>query len=362
MGTDSTSESQLIAFGYFERMPDGRWAVDPKHPECSCVEGAAALQDPAHSKSRLLANCQVCANWNPRVGCALGHNLSFDETKGQREPIDVVVEQAQAWVEIGRFDRAIIRVEAFLRGNVENAEAYRALARVYDHPSYKGKDKRRAMVLYKRYLDLKGEAAKNDPKCQEAAMRIMALNRIPPEATDANEAAPLATFNCFHRQGGLTHFFHGVLTYDVLVLAYIGDADPETGVTSVEMGQGFEKATLLWRRIMGEKERDHEKELTLKEYHRVARLPLVQMVRDHRNNFAIAFEQVRKVSTFEDARRSSHSVVIQLEKSEHELVFPSANAGRAQQVAALAEYLASPAVRKHLSGGSQKPRSNGAVA
>lgn len=362
MGYEALTESQLVAYGYFERLPDGRWAVDPKHPECGCVEGPAALQDPAISKSKAIGNCQVCSNWNPRVGCVLGSNLALDENRGDRSPLQVAKEQARAWVEIGRFDRAIARLECYLKAHSDCAEAYLALAHVYDHAAYHGKDKRRAIVLYGRFLELMGSGAQFHPEVNKAAARVQALVRLTVPAAahsaDTDEPPPVAAFNCFHRRGGLTHFYACALTYDVLVLAYVGDADPDSGISSMEAGETFEKASFLWRKLMGEKDLKQEMALTAKEIERVRRLQPVEMAKDHRSNLWIHLNTVRKVEIEDNSKRHVRRVTIWSGASASELLFPIAQANRADQIVALVRFLSAEAAKATQTSTSRKSKSS----
>ncbi|MBI3829713.1 MAG: tetratricopeptide repeat protein [Planctomycetes bacterium] len=361
MGLESLTESQLVAYGYFEKLPDGRWAVDPKHPECGCVEGPAAIQDPAISKAKAIGNCQLCSNWNPRVGCVLGSNLALSESRCNQSPMQFVTEQAHAWVEIGRFDRAISRLETYLKAHSDSPDAYLALAKVYDHPGYHGKDKRRAIVLYGRYMELRGKNAQYHPEFKRAAVRVQVLSRqAVPSSAAAEEAPPLATFNCFHRSGGLTHFYACALTYDVLVMAYVGDADPDSGISSLEVGETFEKATFLWRKLMGEKDLKQEIALTAKEIEHVSGLNPVAMAKDHRSNLWIHLNSVKKTAVEDDAKRGIRRVTIWSGTSAYELLFPMAQANRADHVTALVRFLSSEASLSSVTHPKTKSSSVGA--
>jgi len=351
MSAENLTESQLIAFGYFERLPDGRWAVDPKHPECASVEGLGAMQDPARSKSKLTSQCQLCSNWSSKVGCVLGHNLALDESRSQHNQLQVAEAQAKAWIEIQRFDRAIARLEVFLKSNNSNPAAYLALAKVYDHPGYQGKDKKRAVVLYQRYLELRGPAAIPDLESHRAEQRIQILGRAPtPDAARSGEFAvpPLARFTCFYRHGGLTHFYACVLTYDLLVLGYAGDADPDTGATSLQMGVGLEKASGLLRRIMGEKDTLREKQLTRQELDRLSALTPTELARDNRSNVWLFTNQIQHVVASEDVSRGVHSVTLWAGSVAHELLFPAVLKGQAEHVTSILAFMATAEVKQML--------------
>lgn len=356
MTSENLTESQLIAFGYFERLADGRWAVDPKHPECASVEGLGAMQDPARSKSKLTSQCQLCSNWSPKVGCVLGYNLALDESRSQHNQLQVAEAQAKAWIEVQRFDRAITRLDAFLKSNNTNPAAYLALAKVYDHPGYQGKDKKRAVVLYQRYLELRGPAAIPDLESHRAEQRIQILGRTPvPDAARSGEFAvqPVARFACFYRHGGLTHFYTCVLTYDLLVLGYAGDADPDTGATSLQMGVGLEKASGLFRRIMGEKDALREKQLTRQELDRLSALTPTELARDNRANVWLFTNHIQHVVATEDVSRGVHSVTLWAGSAAHELLFPAAAKPQAEHVSAILTFMATAEVKQLLGPSKQ---------
>jgi hypothetical protein len=344
-GKGPRRESELIALGFFVKA-DGLWVCDPKHPKCACAEGLAATLRTTPGQT----NCLICSNWTPRVGCVLGYNLHLDEVPGLA-PLSTALDQAHVWVEARNMGRAVARLEKHLRSHVDDAPAYFALAKLYDHPLYQGPDQRRAIILYQRFLELRGPVA-DDPDAALARRRIPILLRLPPpvRAHDDDQDGTLATFVCFFRFGTLTHVAYGLLTGRRFVLARAGDADPESGRTSVEMGQPFERKTRFLRWVTGEEPRAREMQLTRQEIERMALLPPDALARESRSNVSFPHEEICAVRLDADPGRHVVTVVFRTAYSEHALVFPADRKGVAEQCAALLDCLSARAQQHAVSG------------
>jgi len=324
----SRSESEILALGYFEKQRDGRWGKDARHPECACAEGLTTELPTAKE-----TNCLTCANWNGRVGCVLGYNLNLDSNPEGRKPIEVAKDQAKAWAEVGQFDRAIARMERFIKKNVELPEGYLALAQLYEHPAYRGKDKRRAVILYQRYVQLKSDEVVSSPEIERALKRMDLLQRQSLRLSEAEGALPYLTFTSFHHATPVTHFSYGVINQNGIMLVPVGEADPHTGTTSIEMCPTYEKAGRIWKRLGGEGARTQDIELARRELERVQAMTPNELANNSKTCTILLFHAIRKVDVFDDPKRKARVVKISSGVWGHELIFSEANKGVAEQAA-----------------------------
>ncbi|MCZ7644562.1 MAG: hypothetical protein M5U26_04640 [Planctomycetota bacterium] len=341
MARGGPSEQALLIHGYFDRRPDGRWGLESTRKRCHCAEGLASdLQERLPPQDPV--DCHTCANWHPRAGCVFGANQELDSKRAARGAFKVVKEQARNWVAVEHFKRAIERLEAYLKNRPDDADAFLELARVYDHPGYQEKDKRRAAILYQRFLALRG-GAPDDPEVAAAGRRIEVLQFWEPDAAHAEDARVLLTFTCFYRYNALTHFAYAVLTDSHLILAHVGDADPASGVRSVDMGKRFEKASKLVRWISGESiSKEREVELTQAEMLRVASLPISKLVQESDTGM-LELAQIEKSLLSHDPKREAWTIQIAAGLFRHELVFPEDRKETAEKIVAHLRALGQPA-------------------
>jgi hypothetical protein len=330
------TETQQIQKGQFAVDAQGRWRCDPGHQPCPCAEGLAVEESTQ-------SNCQVCANWNPRLGCVLGHNRSLDQELSRLKPIEVAKKQALAWMDIGRLSRAIYRIERLLKDHPDDAEAYLELAKLFDLPSYQGTDKRRAIALYQRFVELRGAEGKNDPEVLEAQRRIPTLLRLPlplPRRAEDDGGPVLATFTCFYRFGSLTHLAFGILTPYRLILARVGDTDPESGRSAVEMGERSKSSTRFLRWMAGDEAREREVRQTRHELERVSLLPPDAVARESRANVVLDYEGIGAVGLEQEDWRQACRVIVCVGPLQHDLVFPDTRRYQAEHCEALLKHLA----------------------
>lgn len=330
------TETQQIRKGIFVQDERSRWVCDPKHQPCACAEGLAV-------ENSEQSNCQVCANWNPRLGCVLGHNQALDQELARLTPVEVARKQALAWVDIGRLNRAIYRLERVLKDHPDNAEAYLELAKLYDLPRYQGADKRRAIALYQRFIELRGSGHQNDPAVLDAQRRIPTLLRLPlpvPRRAEDDGGPVLATFTCFYRFGSLFHLAFGIVTPYRLILARVGDADPESGRAAAEMGGKSEHSTRFLRWMAGEESRERELRQTQQELERVALLPPDAVARESRANVVLDYEGIQAAGMELEDPLKACRVTVCVGPLRHDLVFPDTRRHQAEHCEALLKHLA----------------------
>lgn len=330
------TETQQIEKGQFALDDRGRWCSPPEHQPCPCAEGLA-VENPTQS------NCLVCANWNPRLGCVLGHNRALDQELARLAAVEVARKQAQAWMEIGRLDRAIYRLERVLKDHPDSAEAYLELAKLYDLPRYQGADKRRAIALYQRFIELRGTQHQNDPEVLDAQRRIPTLLRLPlpvPRRAEDDGGPVLATFTCFYRFASLFHLAFGIVTPYRLILARVGDADPESGRAAVEMGGKSEHSTRFLRWMAGEESRERELRQTQQELERVSLLPPDAVARESRANVVLDYEGIQSVGMELDDALKAIRVTVCTGPLHHDLIFPDTRRHQAEHCEALLKHLA----------------------
>jgi hypothetical protein len=327
----SRRESELIALGRFMLDAEGFWTCDPQQPKCSCAEGlAAVVQRPAGTV------CRICTNWTPHLGCVLGHNRALEKDPGPRTPLDVAIAQAHGWVEVRNFGRAVGRMERYLRNHADDAAAHLALAKLYDHTLYQGPDQRRAVEHYRRFLDLR-RGTDDEAEEAQARRRIPILQRLPPSTRKEEET--LAAFVCFFRFGMVTRVAYGLITAERLILARVGDADPESGRTAAQMGRPNERNTRLLRCLAEDDPLEHEMTLTKRELDRLALLPPRALANEHCTNVTFVYAQCHEVRLEADPLRNAVVVRFETDHESRELVFPIERKRQAEQCAALLECL-----------------------
>ena len=316
---------------HFQRIPDGRWSYKTELGSCSFAEGlAATLKAPPGAPASGLGDCLLCSNWNKRTGCALAY--SYDVAARNRyEGLRLLVEQAIAWTGAGRFDRAIGLLDDYVKNHPEDPEGIRELARIYDHPEYRGRDRRRAIVLYRRFAELaRLRDTFSSPEITRAEERAKALLAAPSDSRSSvvTPGAGIA-FQCFYR-AALTCFCYGILTAEGLVIARAGDVDPESGLTAADLGGAFSRATSLFRRFKSEHAKKEEEAKARAELARLSSLALEDLGRDPACLLVLAAEKMTGTAMSRDESTQIRCVTINAQET-HQLLFTEAGAFRADQ-------------------------------
>ncbi len=341
---ESKDSGHLVATGNFDRRRDGRWALRRGRDKCDLAEGLAAERPPLRARNEEFDPCLVCANWNARTGCVLAYKQNLDEFASNYAPLEKVLKQTKAWEEIGRFERAMEILTAYLNANPKDPWAYFSLAKLYDHPAYKGSDKKRCVVLYDRFIALRSHKQDDDPYLVYSKRRI-ALNRSRDTAAliaDDRRASemPLTSFSCFYRFGTLTHVVFGYITEKLIIWAQAGDADPASRLCSTEMGRRYEKATQFFRWVGGEEsDKDREIELTRQEIKRLSALSPRALSLEKRQSVWEAHKNIQGVRLVRDTAQEARVLSFTTSNAIEMLIFPESQYNKAEQCAAVLRFL-----------------------
>jgi serine/threonine-protein kinase len=333
-------------YWYFKRMSDGRWGYDAREGHCAFAEGLATEKLPgADAQVGSLGDCLICSNWTSRFGCAIAATQELPRTT-LAKGVELLEEIAAVWCAAGRFDKAIPVVEDYLKEHPDDAAAFRALARIYDHPDYDGKDQTRAVVLYNRFVELAG--AREDQhstleirlarermdslRSGRASFRkksdIQNLNKLP---------GVLQAFRCFYRADHELFFAFGVLSRQDLRLAKAGTVDPELGI-GVEDLKPTESHT-FFRRKKGEKVKAEERAAAEKELERLVQTPIEQWDQEASRAVTLPLSEVLEVGFGTDPAVKSRNIRVATSAARHELVFPAPVAQEAERCALLLKRL-----------------------
>jgi serine/threonine-protein kinase len=319
----------------FVKLPDGRWSYSRHAARCERAEGLATQLLPIpipEGRDRGLGDCLLCPNWNKRTGCA----AAFAEellVKGRYNGLKLLTEQAVAWIGAGRFDRAITLFNEFIEDNPDNPQGYRELARIYDRPDYKGRDKRRAIILYSRYVELareRGEGSKIEIARAEA--RANALRNQPPSYGGAPMGESLE-FDCFYR-GAADCYAYCRLDMLQLVAVKAGDVDPQTGLSEPDPNAGvsaFRRVKSIFAPSRTEQEKQEDQSAVRRELTRLSELDSGMIKRESDIVCVLNFDAITAMEL--GVRPPDLSVVKMTEKGvPHSFVFTVRNAQEGQQV------------------------------
>jgi len=299
---------------------------------CSSAFGLAAeLTLKPGDKPQGLGDCLLCGNWNKRLGCAVATCRELENNK-RYSGLKLLVEQAIVWTGAGRFDMGLGILDDFVKLNPEEPEAYRELARIYERPDYFGKDKRRAIVLYRRFLDLAcGAGTYSVMDLTRAEERIAVLMAAPPE-TKSSILAPGAgvASQCFYRSR-ITCFSYAVLTADRLIVMRAGEVDPETGIHSSEMAGAMGKATTIFRRLKSEQAKKDEQAVVKKELQRLSDLLLEDLPKDAACVANVPLDQLTDVSMSVDTAVNIRCITMKTPQQTHQLLFTESAVFKAEQ-------------------------------
>ena len=264
----------------FAKLPDGRWSYTRATNRCECGEGLAQKLPPAPpgspgggSSEGGLRDCLLCPNWNRRIGCA----AAFCEemlVKGRFSGLKLLNEQAVAWMGAGRFDKAIALLNDFVEDNPANGDGYRELARIYVRPDYRGRDKRRGIILYSRFVELaREEGGYSQIEISRAEARATAMKTML-AATGSMPIGESLDFDSFYR-GALECYAFCRADYDNLLVMRIGAVDPDTGLSEPDPNAGvsaFRRAASIFTRSRTEQEKQEEQSAVRKELQRLRNL------------------------------------------------------------------------------------------
>jgi serine/threonine protein kinase len=314
---------------HFERLTDGRWSYRAASSACRFAEGLAArVRSVPNEQTHGLGDCLLCLNWNKRLGCALAYCHEL-ELRKRYEGFRLRQEQAAAWAGAGRFDKAIGLIEDYMKANPADPEGYRELAHIYDRPEYRGRDKRRAIVLYQRFAELaradKAFAAQEITRAEERANALLAA---PPDGKTTVISAGLGiAFHALYRGTGAC-FVYGILTPERLVLARAGDVDPETGVAATEVSGGVRATVYRW--LKSEQNRKDAQAVTRNEVVRLSSLSLEELARDPACILSTGLQVFSAVNLTLDAATGGRCIALVSDR-EHRLTFSESSAFRADQ-------------------------------
>ncbi|HYG75828.1 MAG TPA: protein kinase [Planctomycetota bacterium] len=316
----------------FVKLADGRWSYSVELGRCNQAYGLAAeLTLKPGEKPQGLGDCLLCGNWNKRVGCAVAAARELENGK-RYTGLKLLVEQSILYAGAGRFDKAIALLEDFVKSNPDTPEAYRELARLYERPEYPGKDRRRAIVLYRRFVELARTAGNYaNVDISRAEERITALMNAPAESK-SSVLAPGAgvASQCFYR-GCVTCFSYTILTGDRMVVTRAGEVDPETGIHSSEMAGAMGRATTIFRRLKSEHAKKEEQARVKKELQRLSDIPLEDLPKDGTCVAHILLNQVTDVSMSIDTAVNVRCLSLKAAQQTHQLLFTEGAAFKAEQ-------------------------------
>jgi tetratricopeptide (TPR) repeat protein len=313
---------------------------------CEKAEGFARELPPApvpEGKDRGLGDCLLCPNWNKRIGCALAYTEE-SLVKGRFSGVKLLSEQAIAWIGAGRFDKAIALFNEFIEDNPDNPHGYRELARIYDRPDYKGRDKKRGIILYTRYVELareQGEGSKIEIARAEA--RANAMKTLPASFGGAPIGESIE-FDCFYR-GATDCYAYCRLDSQYLMAVNAGSVDPITGVSEPDPNAGitaFRRAKNIFSRTKTEQEKQEDQSAVRKELARLAELDNTMLKKE--TDIACLISLVTLGAVEIQLRPPDLMIIKCTDKgSTHAFVFTASNAFHGQQVR---EYFARRTARR----------------
>src|SRR5579862_829805 len=319
----------------FVKIADGRWSYARHAARCERAEGLSNQLSPIptpEGRDRGLGDCLLCPNWNARVGCA----VAFSEellVKGRYNGLKLLSEQAVAWIGAGRFDKAIQLFNEFIEDNPENPQGYRELARIYDRPDYKGRDKRRAIILYTRYIELAREQNEGSKiELGRAEARANALRSQPPSYGGAPIGESIE-FDCFYR-GSADCYAYCRIDLLQLVGVKAGIVDPQTGSTEPDPHAGisaFRRVKSIFAPARTEQEKQEDQSAVRRELTRLAELDNPMLKREADIVCVVNFDALTAVEF--QARPPDLTAIKLTEKgAAHSFVFTASNNAESLQV------------------------------
>lgn len=319
----------------FIRGIDGRWTYVSTAARCTHAEGMAHSLAPIPTptgRDRGLGDCLLCPNWNEKSGCAMAscqELLANPKLNG----LKLLSEMATAWMGAGRFDRAIQLLNEFVEDNPNNPDGYRELARIYDRPDYKGRDKRRGIIMYMRFIDLaRADGSYSQIEISRAEARANAL-KTGVVASGFLTPGEALEFDCFYR-GAHDCYVFGRATSEMIAAVRIGVIDPHTGNAEPDPSAAtstLKKAVSIFSRNKTEQEKQEEQTAVRKELLRLQDLDIAHVLRESSVICHMPYDAV--ISYEEKAAPPDLSIFRIKEKSAtHNFVFVTRNQFKGQQL------------------------------
>jgi tetratricopeptide (TPR) repeat protein len=322
----------ITQLGLFRKIPDGRWSYNEELARCPFAEGLATeLPLPPGQKAASLGDCLLCSNWNKRVGCAEAHCREL-KTRKRLEGLELAVECALAWTGAGKFEKAIPILEEYIKDNPADCAGYRELARIYEHPEYKGRDRRRAIVLYQRFIQLARESGTvPDYDIIRIEDRIKSLLAQNGTTSGCYTAAPrLIVFQCFYI-GRSNGYVFGALSPEQLVLVRAGSVDPASGMCADGLGSALRRITTLFRHFKSECSTREARKDTKTELERLAELSSDQLANQPNVTLVLPLEKVVSADMQFSRENDMNCLIINSAAEAHRCIFTQPWNSKAEQ-------------------------------
>jgi serine/threonine protein kinase len=322
----------LTQLGLFRKIPDGRWSYNEELARCPFAEGLATeLILPPGQKAASIGDCLLCSNWNKRLGCAEAYCREL-KTRKRFEGLELAVECALAWTGAGKFEKAIPIMEEYIKDNPADCAGYRELARIYEHPEYKGRDRRRAIVLYQRFIQLARETgAVPDYDIIRIEDRIKTLLTQNSTASGYYTATPRQiVFQCFYI-GRSNCYVFGALSSEQLALVRAGSVDPASGLCADGLGSALHRVTTLFRHFKSECSTRDARQNTKTELERLTAVPSDQLVNQPNVSLVLPLEKVISVDMQFSPESEMNCLVIKSAADIHRCIFTQAWNAKAEQ-------------------------------
>ena len=318
---------QRYGLSDFREKLDG-WGYNSKQGHCPHAAGIAAQALPGKDLFvGSLGDCPLCEHWTRAQGCILPTLLKLGQTS-RNSGLALLEEQAEVLCAHGLFATAGALIETYVKQHPSEASAYRALARIYDHPGYNGEDRRRAIVLYHRFLQLEAESGAQDAlgtrlirERLEAIESGRASSQRISRAASVRQAADRQDFRCFYRGDGAPYFGFGMLTLEHLCVAKAGDLDPESGVTAAEIFSSAKRATAFLRHIISGKSSGEQKDTVLKELERLKAASTSALRHASTQTVIVDLDHLTEVEVLRKPEAETLHVLLRAGPRTHELVF-----------------------------------------
>jgi len=327
---------------WYRKLPDGRWSYHVDEGHCTRAEGLAAEALPGRDlPAGPLGDCPLCANWARGPGCALASTEYLARSSPSRG-LALLEEQAAIWCAARRFDKAIGLIEEYIKERPDEAAGFRALARVYDHPDYPGKDAMRAIILYQRFVELSQASGQGGSlEVRLIQERVEAIKsgrgsfaRKSKAASSAYASSGLYTFQCIYRHEKAAFYAFGIQGKERLLLAKAGEIDPETGENVNDIAGGG-LGTRILRPLKSGKARNDEKQAVRKRLETLELQDPDTVIRETSHTVSIEFPRVENVEAIHDSVSDRRVMRLKVAGHWHELIFPKSQTFEAERCALL---------------------------
>ncbi len=313
---------------FLEKLPDGRWGYRWSAGACLYAEGfAASVPLAPNQKPNAPGDCLLCNNWSHAQGCVLRHTHEIKKSSSMTG-VKALVEQAEAWLGTRNYEKAVALLDRHIKRNPRDPEGYYELARMYERAEYQGQDKRRAIVMYQRFIELaltkgwaKDELERVQAHVQQMAPALQA-------GTEPSSRLLAFNFKCFYR-GRFQCFAFGLVDASQFTIARVGEIDPESGVSASTLGGKMVRATNIFRKFKSEQSLKDEQARARQELRRLAELSTDELSADNASFLAIGYEQIESAAM--ERSEGLIGVALKAGKDTHELLFNEADAFKAEQ-------------------------------